>query len=77
MSEAARAVSMASNSELDSDRDESVFTDCPSGNDSAPGVRKRQMSVPEMVRQVESKRAKRQLQLATSRARHASAPGPG
>ena len=61
MSEAACAVSMASNSELDSDRDESVFTDCPSGNDSAPGVRKWQTSVPEMVKQVESKRAKRQL----------------
>ncbi|KAF0303684.1 hypothetical protein FJT64_024337 [Amphibalanus amphitrite] len=52
---------MASNSEPESDRDDSVFADCPSGNDSVPGARKRQMSVPEMVRQVERKRAKRQL----------------
>ena len=53
--------SMASETDRDSDRDDSVFADCPSGYDSASGARKRQMSVPEMVRQVQKKRAKRQL----------------
>ena len=54
------AAGMASDSERESDRDDSVFADCHSGNDGA-AARKRQMSVPEMVRQVERKRAKRQL----------------
>ena len=55
------ATGMASDSERESDREDSVFTDGLSGNDGASGSRKRQMSVPEIVRQVEQKRARRQL----------------
>ena len=64
------AAGMASDSERESDmdRDDSVFADCHSGNDGA-SARKRQMSVPEMVRQVERKRAKRQLTSHKSKSR--------
>ena len=78
---AIKPASMASESDRDSDREDSVFTDCPSGNDSLPGQRKRQMSVPEMVREVERKRAKRQLASRKSRSprerKQPRAAGPG
>ena len=61
---------MVSDSEPDSDPD-SPFTDChvPSGTDSATGGRKRQISMPEMVRQAQTKRAKR-----PSHGRHSHSP---
>ena len=51
---------MASDSERESDR-EPLFVDChtASGTDSATGGRKRQISMPEMARQAQLKRARR------------------
>ena len=73
---------MVSDSERESDR-ESVFADChlASETDSASGIRKRQLSMPEMARQMQTKRAKRPSHGRSSRSPRDSArghrPGPG
>ena len=73
---------MASDSDRDSDR-ESFFADChpASGTDSTTGGRKRQISMPEMARQAQLKRARRHGQGRRSHSPRDAArgrrPGPG